>query len=116
MFAHIKHNLSERGASLLYELRGGKAGEVPKLVWKGETELTAEDLARQPGRPGRPDTASQDAAAFLRQTLASGARPISQVVRDAERRAIAYRTLRKVRRDIGVVKEGRSWKLAEIGS
>jgi hypothetical protein len=117
VFAHIKHNLSERGSSLLYELRGTrKAGEVPKLVWKGETELTAEDLARQPGRPGRPDTASQDAAAFLRNALASGPRPIKDVVRDAERRAIAYRTLRKVRRDIGVVKDGRSWKLAETGS
>src|SRR5687768_17996594 len=45
-FAHIKHNLSERGSSLLYELKGSrKAGEVPRLIWKGETELTAEDLA-----------------------------------------------------------------------
>lgn len=116
VFAHIKHNLSDRGASLLYELRGTrKAGEVPKLFWKGETDLTAEDLARQPGKPGRPDTASNDAAAFLRQALASGPRPISNLVRDADRRSISYRTLRKVRKAIGVVKEGRSWKLAETG-
>lgn len=116
VFAHIKHNLSERGSSLLYELKGSrKAGEVPRLIWKGETELTAEDLARQPGKPGRPDTASSDATAFLRQALASGPRPIRDVVRDADRRSISYRTLRKVRHAIGVVKEGRNWKLAETG-
>lgn len=116
VFAHIKHNLSQRGASLLYELRGSrKAGEVPRLIWKGETDLTAEDLARQPGKLGRPDTASSDATAFLRQALASGPRPIRDVVRDADRRSISYRTLRKVRHAIGVVKEGRNWKLAETG-
>jgi hypothetical protein len=117
VFVHIKHNLSERGRSLLYELRGTKkSGDVPKLVWKGETDLTADDLARQAAKPGRPDTASQDAAAFLRKALAAGPRLIKDVVREAERRSISYRTLRKVRSIVGVVKQGRKWKLAEISS
>jgi AAA domain len=114
VFVHIKHNLSERGQSLLYELRAGKnPGEVPRLVWKGETDLTADDLARQAAKPGRPDTASQDAAAFLQRALASGPRVIKDLVREAERRSISYRTLRKVRTNLGIIKEGRRWKLAE---
>lgn len=117
VFVHIKHNLSERGPSRLYELRTGKkVGEVPKLVWRGETDITADDLARQAGKPGRPDTARQDATAFLLRALASGPRAIKDLVREAERRSISYRTLRKVRSSAGVVKEGRRWKLAEINS
>ena len=115
VLVHIKHNLSERGASLLYELEGAGEGRVPKLVWKGETPLTAEDLSRKPNRVGRPDDASQFAEQFLRRALAAGeARPIKDLVRDGDRRSIDSRMLRKVAQKIGVIKKGRTWKLAEI--
>lgn len=114
VLVHIKHNLSERGASLLYELEGASKGRVPKVLWGGETPLTAEDLARKPNRVGRPDDASQHAEHFLRRALAGGeARPIKEIVRDGERRAIDSRMLRKVARKVGVIKKGHTWQLAE---
>lgn len=115
VLAHIKHNLSERGASLLYALEDADEGRVPKLVWKGETPLTAEDLSRKPNRVGRPDDASQFAEHFLKRALAGGeARPIKEIVRDGDRRSIDSRMLRKVARKLGVIKKGHTWKLAEI--
>ncbi|MBX3564838.1 MAG: AAA family ATPase [Sphingomonas sp.] len=115
VLVHIKHNLSERGATLLYELDGGdrSKGKVPKLVWRGESDLTAEDLAHKSNKVGRPNDASQEAQEFLRRALRTGERRIKDVVRDAERRSISDRTLRKAARTIGVVKKGQTWKLAE---
>ena len=117
VLAHSKHNLSERGRSLLYTLDGHDRakGIVPKLVWRGETDLVADDLVSKPSvnPPGRPDDASRDAEVFLRRALAGGPRRIKDIVRDADRRSIASRTLRSVRTKIGVEKEGQTWKLAE---
>lgn len=114
MFAHSKHNLSARGDSLLYTLEGETDRKVPKLIWNGTSELTAEDLTPKPNKVGRPDNASQDAEQFLMRALAGGdARPVKDVIREGERRSINGSTLRKVARRIGVVKKGRTWKLAE---
>lgn len=115
VLTHSKHNLSERGVSLLYTLEGHDRakGIVPKLVWRGESDLTAEDLVSKPNSPGRPDDASKDAEVFLLRALANGPRRIKDIVRDAERRSIAYRTLRTVRQKMGVIKEGQTWKMAE---
>ena len=114
MFAHSKHNLSARGDSLLYTLEGETEHKVPKLIWNGITELTAEDLTPKPNKVGRPDNASQDAEQFLRRALAGGgAKPAKDIIREGERRSINGSTLRKVARKIGVIKKGRAWKLAE---
>ena len=114
VFAHSKHNLSARGDSLLYTLEGETEHKVPKLIWNGITELTAEDLTPKPNKVGRPDNASQDAEQFLRRALAGGgAKPAKDIIREGERRSIIGSTLRKVARKIGVIKKGRTWKLAE---
>jgi len=115
VLVHIKHNLAERGTSQLYELEGGDKtkGRVPKLIWRGESDLTADDLAHKANKVGRPNDASQAAEQFLLRALKGGARPIKDVVRDAERRSISDRTLRKAARTLKVIKEKRNWKLAE---
>lgn len=115
VLTHSKHNLSERGVSLLYTLEGHdrSKGIVPKLVWRGESELTAEDLASKPNNPGRPDDASKEAELFLQRMLADGPKRIKDIVQAAERRSIAYRTLRTVRQKMGIIKQGQKWKLAE---
>lgn len=114
VFAHAKHNLSARGDSLLYTLEGETEHKVPKLIWDGTTDLTAEDLTPKPNKVGRPPDAGPEAEQFLRRALAGGgARPVKDVVRDGERRSINASTLRKVARKIGVIKKGRTWKLAE---
>ena len=117
VFVHIKHNLSARGDSLLYTLEGATDSEVPELIWGGATDLTAEDLARKANKVGRPDEASQEAEIFLKRALAGGvARRIKDIMRDAEKRSISDRTLRKAARKMGIIKKGQTWKLAETSS
>lgn len=112
---HIKHNLAPRGASLAYELVDGsfEKGRVPKLKWLGEVDIHPEDLAQKKGEPGRPDDALQQAITFLKQYLATGPKPIKQVLADGERRSHAGRTLRRAADKIGVTKEGKNWKIAK---
>lgn len=112
---HIKHNLSERGASLAYELVGGDyaKGRVPKLKWLGEVDIRPEDLELKAGPPGRPDDARQQAIAFLQHALADGPKPVKQVLAAGEKRSFSERTLRRAAKDIGVEKEGKNWKIAK---
>lgn len=113
---HIKHNLSERGPTQLYELTGGDRakGKVPRVTWRGVSDLGPDDFLRQPGKPGRPDTVISDAKEFLKHTLAGDARPIKAVLADGEKRGHSARTLRRAAQDLGVVNDRRSWKLAKM--
>lgn len=112
---HIKHNLSERGRTQIYELTGGDRvkGRVPRVTWRGASDLGPDDFLRQPGKPGRPDTQISDAKDFLKRTLAGEARPIKAVLAEGERRSHSARTLRRAAQDLGVVRKGRDWKLAK---
>jgi hypothetical protein len=113
VMVHIKHNLSERGASLLYDLSGGdKAkGLVPTLTWRGETNLTADDLARKPNPPGRPDTIISDARGFVGRILVGGAIPVKKVQEQATRVGISETTLRRALRELGVIKADKMYRL-----
>jgi hypothetical protein len=113
---HIKHNLSERGATLLYELAGGDRAKrkVPKVKWRGTCELGPEDFARAAGKPGRPDNLIQGAMDFLERALAGGPRSIKAVLSDGEKRGHTGRTLRRASERLEVVREGQSWKLAKM--
>ncbi|WP_156254727.1 AAA family ATPase [Sandarakinorhabdus oryzae] len=113
VFAHSKHNLSVRGDSRLYTLDGETKTRVPRLVWCGTTDLTANDLGRKPNPPGRPASEGVDAEQFLKRALANGARPVKDVIAEGDRRSINPSTLRKVARRMGVEKRRRHWKLAE---
>lgn len=112
---HIKHNLSERGASQAYELVDGdfQKGRVPKLKWLGEVNIQPEDLAPKAGEVGRPNDARQAAITFLRQYLTGVPKPVKEVLAAGEKRSFSERTLRRAAKDIGVVKEGRNWKIAK---
>lgn len=70
-------------------------------------------LRQGKGEPGRPDDAMQQAITFLQQTLATGAKPIKQVLSEGERRSHAERTLRRAAKKVGVQKEGKNWKIAK---
>lgn len=113
---HIKHNLSEQGPARLYELTGGDraAQKLPKLNWRGTCDIRPEDLARAAAKPGRPDTAIQDAKEFLKRVLVAEARPIKAVLADGEKRGHTDRTLRRAAKDLGVQRVGQTWKLAKM--
>jgi hypothetical protein len=113
VLVHIKHNLSERGPSLLYDLSGGdKAkGLVPRLTWRGETTLTADDLARKPSPPGRPDTIISDARGFVSRTLVGGPQPVKKVQDEATRIGISETTLRRALRELRAIKADKMYRL-----
>ena len=115
VLTHSKHNLSERGTSLLYELVDGdyRKGIVPKVKWSGETELTANDLVRKKGAPGRPDDTMKEVQGYLRQILADGAKPVAQIIQDGEARGFSARTLRRASHEMGLIRKGRMWRLPD---
>lgn len=115
VLTHSKHNLSERGISLLYELIDGdyRKGIVPKVKWSGETELTANDLVRKKGAPGRPDDTMKEVQGYLRQVLADGAKPVAQIMQNGEARGFSARTLRRASHEMGLIKKGRMWRLLD---
>lgn len=109
VMAHAKHNLSERGPSLLYSLSGdGK--EVPTIRWDGETELQASDLGRVSAPPGRPANAIKQARLFVQQFLAGGAMPKKELDAAAADTGILDTTLRRAVKELAV-KEGKMLRL-----
>lgn len=113
VLVHIKHNLSEQGTSLLYDLTGGDKATrlVPRLTWRGETDLTADDLAHKANKPGRPDTLINDARGFVSRILAGGPQPVKKVQDEATRIGISETTLRRALRELGVIKDGKMYRL-----
>lgn len=109
VMAHAKHNLSERGPSLLYSLTGG-GKEVPVVTWHGQTNLTAGELGRPAAPPGRPNNAITDARMFVRQFLAEGPRKRRDVEAAALDREISDTTLRRAIKELAV-KEGKDVRL-----
>ena len=108
MVAHLKHNLSPRGASWLYELVSAEVGSLPQLEWRGTSELTADDLCN--AKPAD-KSAREDAADFLREALANGPRPEQAINAEAKKNGHSERTLARAKKDVGVVskKDGSRW-------
>jgi DNA repair protein RadA/Sms len=109
VIAHVKHNLSERGVSQLYEIREIDGKDRPVLNWRGECDLTADEL----------EAASQDdpkarekAEELLQKRLAKGPQQASRLFDDAKAEGISKRTLQRAKKALGVKakKDGDSWK------
>lgn len=109
VMAHAKHNLSERGPSLLYGLVGG-GKDVPVIAWQGQTDLTAGELGRPAAPPGRPNNAITDARMFIRQFLAEGPRKWKDVEAAALDREVSDTTLRRAVKELAV-KDGKDVRL-----
>jgi hypothetical protein len=70
--------------------------------WLGAVDLTAADVLAADTATGDDRSALTEAAAWLRQELASGARAASEMERAARAARIADHTLRRARRSLGV--------------
>lgn len=114
VMVHIKHNLSERGASQLYGLVGGDSArkQVPLVEWQGECELGPEDFLKSTEKAGRPDNELKAAVDYLQSALSGGPRRIKDIIADGEKRAHSPRTVRRAAKSLGVIKFGQKWKLA----
>jgi DNA repair protein RadA/Sms len=93
--AHIKSNLTEKGISQGYEIRG------ERFYWTGESDLTSERILGTPAAEGD-RSALADAEDFLRAALADGALPSLEVQRHARKAGISSSTLRRARLTLGI--------------
>lgn len=109
VMTHEKHNLSKRGASLLYSLVDDGKG-VPLLRWDGECDLTARDLVRPAAKPGRPNNAITEATALVREFLSAGPMPWRALEEAALAREIKDTTLRRAVKELAI-KDGKMVRL-----
>jgi hypothetical protein len=98
--AHVKHNLSARADSLVFDLTAADGG-LPTLRWRGTTALTAEDLRN----PGKRTSAGEGAADFLRRELCTGRKSAQEMLALATGQGIAKRTLDRAKKELGVRSE-----------
>jgi hypothetical protein len=99
VLVHVKSSLAPLGPSLGYELREGQ------LLWTGVSDITAEAMLR-PNQPEEERSAVEEAADFLRDFLADGEQPTTEVIRSAKRAGIQEKTLRRAKQ--GLVKARKS--------
>jgi hypothetical protein len=95
----VKQNLSVPAPAVAFSLVA--AGTTARVAWLGETTHTAEDLLAQPV-PEADRAALTDAMEFLREALAHGERPATEVLHEATAFGIAERTLRRARKGLSV--------------
>ncbi|MDH4415150.1 MAG: bifunctional DNA primase/polymerase [Rhizobium sp.] len=116
--AHAKANYSEKGPTLVFELRSQEKGRPPVVIWHdADPDLSEDDLlAKPPGTIGRPSEERDFAKDFLRETLSKGPVEKNKLDQMASTRSITPETLRRAADDMNIVKRrgksGRSmWSL-----
>jgi hypothetical protein len=103
ILAATKGNLGRPPASLAFHLEPVPALGVARVVWDEETPWTAEALLRATaeGEVGR--SALGEARAWLRQVLADGPRPATELEIEARIVGITTRTYRTARKAEGII-------------
>jgi hypothetical protein len=94
VLAPTKVNLAAKPPSLGYRLVNDELREVPRILWQGAVEVTADALVT---RPERETPEQQEAAGFLREELVKGAARWDTVAELARQQDISERTLRRAR-------------------
>jgi hypothetical protein len=105
VLASIKSNLAPPAPSLVFGLASTESGAV-RVDWKGESNLDAAALLSAP-TDHEERSALSEAQEFLREVLADGPLPASDVKQEADSAGIAKRTLDRARPSLGVVSERR---------
>jgi AAA domain len=108
VMVHLKHNLSTRGPSLVFDLVKTSGSQMPVLSWKGESPITPDEL--QAGAPNNPKMLDQ-AIELLREQLKGGEVRAKAIQELAQTRGISDRTLERAKKELGVKarKKGSAW-------
>ena len=101
VLASIKSNLAAPAPSLVFALSSTEEGAV-RVDWKGESILDAAALLSAPTDPEE-RSVLQDAKDLLREALADGPVPASEIKQEARDADISERTLKTAKRELGVV-------------
>jgi hypothetical protein len=101
VLASTKSNLGPPPQSLIYSVE--RAGDVGRIAWGGECELTADQLLAADCGKGSPGGAAvREAEEFLRSVLACGAKPANEIGEHAKAEGIAARTLQRAKKLLGI--------------
>jgi putative DNA primase/helicase len=113
VLAHIKSNLGEPAASLLYTIHEHTIGPITtaRLREEGAVGFDGRDLLNPEPNEGR--SALHEACEFLHQQLARGAQPVKDVEAAAAQVGISDSTLKRARRTLKIKpkKTDRGWLL-----
>jgi hypothetical protein len=131
LFTHVKHNPSQRMATLAYRIIGGVAvgqdketGEAitsSHVVWEeGSVNVTADEAAAAADGGGKKENPQTEVREFLAGVLADGKPvPVNQIMEAAEQHGFSKKQIRTAGKGLGVIKakmgydEGWGWKLPE---
>jgi hypothetical protein len=106
ILALSKGNLTRPPASLAFRLEDVPGSQVARVVWDGESPWTATELldvnVQKMANGNEPQSAVAAARAWLRETLAAGPRPASELRQEAAARGIGYGSLTAARKAEGV--------------
>src|SRR5215211_1140452 len=111
VLASQKHNLSLPPESLAYEITSAPDNpNTAVILYKGVVDMNARELLKPPVEE-QERSAMDEAKAFLRQALAAGERPASEVKAEAEAVGVAWGTLKRAKVALGVdpSKRGTVW-------
>ena len=113
VLAPTKNNLATQPKSLLYRLEEADNGAV-KVVWAGETGLSADDLLQTSN--GAESEARTEAEDFLRSLLADGPLPSEEVFKESKEAGISTSTLRRAKKNLSISAERENESGGERGS
>ncbi len=103
ILAATKGNLGQPPPSLAFRLESVPRLGVARVVWEGESPLTASSLLQAAAETPETRSALDDARHWLRDALASGPRPAKEIQQEAAVLGIAPRTLKLARKAEGVI-------------
>jgi len=109
VLASTKNNLAVQPKSLMFTLEEAEAGAV-RVVWLGDTDVSAKDLLATPQDQDHADARSE-AVQFLSDVLVNGPVPSTEVIEEAKDAGISEKTLRRAKEIMGVV----SYREGELG-
>lgn len=114
----VKNNIAADASGLAYRIQG----EPPRVEWEADPIGMTADDALAPPEEREERTERERARDWLRETLADGPVPSSDVLADAREHGLSEKTVRRAFRDLGGkpqkagLKAGWSWSLpAEDG-
>ncbi len=103
ILAATKGNLGQPPPSLAFRLEPVPHLGVTRIVWEGESSLSAAALLQASSESPETRSALAEARAWLREALTSGPRPTNEVRQEAAIHGIASQTLKVARKAEGII-------------